>query len=107
MCALYKIQEYLILDSKGKVVTFLHKDDVGNDYELSDLTPSFLDPYNRRYLFKDDEGIYYTIVEEELTPIEETELTAEVFETYGIPDLPDGNMLIGLKILRFFIGMIQ
>lgn len=97
-CVLYtKSKNISFSIAKGKVVTFLHKDDVGNDYELSDLTPSFLDPYNRRYLFKDDEGIYYTIVEEELTPIEETELTAEVFETYGIPDLPDGNMLIGLK----------
>lgn len=82
---------------KGKIVSFLHQDDEGNEYELSDVPPVFLDPYNRRYLFKDGEGVFYTITEDTLTAIEETELTAEVFETYGIPELPDGNMLLGLK----------
>ena len=48
-CVLYtKSKNISFSIAKGKVVTFLHKDDVGNDYELSDLTPSFLDPYNRR-----------------------------------------------------------
>ena len=39
----------------------------------------------------------YTIADDALTPLEETELTAELFETHGIPDLPDGNVLLGLK----------
>lgn len=97
-CSLYtKSKNIPFQIAKGKTVTFLHQDDAGNEYELSDDPPVFLDPYNRRYLFKDEGGMLYTITDDALTPLEETELTAEVFETYGIPDLPDGNVLLGLK----------
>ena len=97
-CVLYtKSKNISFSIAKGKTVTFLHQDDVGNEYELSDEPPVFLDPYNRRYLFKDEEGVLYTIADDVLAPLEETELTAELFETHGIPDLPDGNVLLGLK----------
>lgn len=96
-CILYtKSKNIAYTMGKGKTVSFLHQDDVGNEYELSYELPVFLDPYNRRYLFRDDAGVLYTIKDDTLTALEETELTASVFETYGIPDLPDGNLLIGL-----------
>ncbi len=82
---------------KGAVITFLHQDEAGNEYELSDTPPVFNDPYNRRYLFRDGDGGLYTIEEDELKTLEETEVTAELFETYGVPDLPDGNILIHLR----------
>lgn len=97
-CVLYtKSKNISYTIEKGKIVTFLHKDDVGNEYELSDELPVFLDPYNRRYLFKDGDEVLYTIIEDVLTPLEVEELTAEVFETYGLPDLPDGNALLRLN----------
>lgn len=97
-CVLYtKSKNISFSIEKGKALSFLHKDGVGNEYELSSGMPVFLDPYNRRYLFKDVEGVFYTIVDELLTPLEETQLTAELFETYGLSELPDGNLLTGLK----------
>ena len=97
-CVLYtKSKNVSFTIEKDSIVSFLHQDDMGNEYELSYEPPVFLDPYNRRYLFEDGAGTFYTITDDELTPIEDTELTASVFETYGLPDLPDGNVLIGLK----------
>nr|DAK79939.1 MAG TPA: hypothetical protein [Caudoviricetes sp.] len=81
---------------KGKMITFLHQDENGDEFILSENPPTFMDPYNRRYLFRDGEGVLYTVEEDVLKALEETAVTAEVFETYGIPDLPDGNLIIGL-----------
>lgn len=82
---------------KGKTISFLHQDDAGNEYELSEDMPVFLDPYDRRYLFRDGEGVFYTVENGELITLEETELTAELFETYGVEDIPDEDLLTGLK----------
>ena len=43
---------------------------------MSDEPHVFLDPYNRRYLFKYGDGVLYTIADDALTPLEAMELTA-------------------------------
>lgn len=97
-CVLYtKSKNISFSIAKGNMVSFLHQDDVGNDYELSYDEPVFLDPYNRKYLFKDGNGVLYTVTDGVLTALEEIQLTAELFETYGLSELPDGNLLTGLK----------
>ena len=81
----------------GKVISFRPKDDDGTKFEYVDHAPVFLDPYNRRYLVTDAEGTMYTVGENALSVLEETELTAELFETYGVQDIPDGKLLLTLK----------
>lgn len=80
----------------GKVISFKPQDESGTAYELKDHAPVFLDPYNRRYLVTDASGALYTVADGVLMKMEETELTAEVFETYGVQDIPDGNLLVEL-----------
>lgn len=80
----------------GKVISFKSQDESGTAYELKDHAPVFLDPYNRRYLVTDASGTLYTVADGVLMKMEETELTAEVFETYGVQDIPVGNLLVAL-----------
>lgn len=81
----------------GKVISFKHLDDTGMSFEYQDHAPAFLDPYNRRYLVSNAAGDLYTIEEEALVKLSETELTAELFETYGVQDVPAGELLITLQ----------
>ena len=80
----------------GGCVTFLHQNDSGTAFVRSDELPVLLDPYNRRYLITDATGALYTVEEGSLLKLSETELTAEVFETYGVQDIPDGALLLTL-----------
>ena len=38
----------------------------------------------------------YTVTDGTLTALTETELSASLFQTYGVDDLPDGSLLVGL-----------
>lgn len=80
----------------GMVINFKPQDENGVSFVFQDYPPVFLDPYNRRYLFTDATNTLYTVVDGALSQLTETELTAEVFETYGVQDLPDGNLIISL-----------
>jgi len=80
----------------GGYVYFLHQDADGLVFVKSDEPIVLLDPYNRRYLITDASGDLYTEEDGALLKLNETELTAEVFETYGIQDVPDGSLLLGL-----------
>lgn len=80
----------------GNIISFKPQDETGTTFELKDHAPAFLDPYNRRYLVTDASGTLYTVADGALVKMEETELTAEVFETYGVQDIPDGNPLVAL-----------
>lgn len=80
----------------GKSISFIPQDETGTSFELKDHAPVFLDPYNRRYLITDATGALYTVSENELEKLQETELTAAVFETYGVQDIPNGDLLITL-----------
>lgn len=80
----------------GKIISFKPKDESGNGFEYVDHAPVFLDPYNRRYLISDADSTLYTVEQNALVKLEETELTAELFETRGVQDIPDGKLLITL-----------
>ena len=80
----------------GTTVSFLHQDEAKTAFVKSESLPLLLDPYNRRYLITDAGGALHTIVDDVLTKLEETELTASVFETYGVQDIPDGVLLLTL-----------
>ena len=80
----------------GKMISFKPKDTEGKGFVHVDHAPVFLDPYNRRYLITDAEHALYTVSDHTLTKLEETELCAKVFETYGVQDIPDGKLLLSL-----------
>lgn len=80
----------------GTTISFLHQDETGAAFTLSTELPVLLDPYNRRYLITDAGGNLYTVEDNSLLKLAETELTAEVFETYGVQDIPDGALLLTL-----------
>lgn len=81
----------------GKIISFKAQDESGMGFAYQDHAPAFLDPYNRRYLISDAKGDLYTVEEGTLTKLAETELTAEVFETCGVQDIPAGELFISLK----------
>lgn len=81
----------------GKVISFKPEDEAGKSFDFKDHAPVFLDPYNRRYLLTDAAGSLYTVAEGALQKLVETELTAEVFENYGVQDIPAGDLLLTLK----------
>lgn len=53
------------------------------------------DAYPGKYLIRSG-SIIYTVTDGALTPLAETEITARLFQTYGVDDLPDGALLVGL-----------
>ena len=52
-------------------------------------------PYERKYIIRSNSTIY-TITDGALTALAETEITASLFQTYGVDDLPNGSLLVGL-----------
>jgi hypothetical protein len=80
----------------GKYITFKHQDATGTAFVLSTDLPALLDPYNRRYLITDADKSLYTVVDGALSKLTETELTAAVFETHGIQEIPNGSLLLTL-----------
>lgn len=55
----------------------------------------YLIPYDRKYLLRSGSALY-TVTDGTLTALDTTDLTAETFQTYGMDDLPDGSLLVGL-----------
>lgn len=53
------------------------------------------DAYPGKYLIRSGSTIY-TVTDGAITALTETELTASIFQTYGVDDLPDGGLLVGL-----------
>lgn len=52
-------------------------------------------PFDKKYLIRSGSTIY-TITDGTLTALAETEITASLFQTYGVDELPDGSLLVGL-----------
>lgn len=52
-------------------------------------------PFDKKYLLRSNSTLY-TITDGALTALAETEITAILFQTYGVDDLPDGSLLAGL-----------
>ena len=51
--------------------------------------------YDRKYLVRSGSTLY-TITDSTLTALAETEITASLFQAYGVDDLPDGSLLVNL-----------
>lgn len=51
--------------------------------------------YDKKYLIRSNSTLY-TIVDGALTALAETEITASLFQTYGVDEIPDGALLVGL-----------
>ena len=51
--------------------------------------------YDKKYLIRSNSTLY-TITDGTLVALAETEITASLFQTYGVDDLPDGSLLVGL-----------
>ena len=52
-------------------------------------------PYDRKYLIRSGSTLY-TITDGALSVLTETEVTASLFQTYGVDELPDGSLLLSL-----------
>lgn len=53
------------------------------------------DAYPGKYLIRSGSTLY-TVADGALSALTETEVTASLFQTYGMDDLPDGALLVGL-----------
>lgn len=76
-------------------VTFTPQDENNTtfavSYEVIDLAP----PYDRKYLIRSGSTLY-TITDGALSALTEAEVTASLFQTYGVDELPDGSLLLSL-----------
>lgn len=81
----------------GSNLSFLHQDATGTAFVQSNDLPVLLDPYNRRYLITDATKALYTVSNGALSKLTDTDLTAEIFETNGVQEIPDGALLLSLK----------
>lgn len=52
-------------------------------------------PFDKKYLIRSNATLY-TVTDGALSALTETEITASLFRTYGVEDLPDGALLVGL-----------
>lgn len=52
-------------------------------------------PYDMKYLVRSGSTLY-TVTDGALSALDATELTVELFQTYGVDSLPDGSLLLGL-----------
>lgn len=76
-------------------------DKVGRKFYQSEGTSAFfagpiLGPmYDKRYLIRSGSTLY-TVADGALSALAETDVSASLFQTYGVDDLPDGSLLVGL-----------
>ena len=91
--------------------TFSIGDDAGGSYYMSHLECSLLKlwdvalsdadilkveiDHDMKYLIRSTSTLY-TVTDGTLTALAETEVTASLFQTYGVDDVPDGTLLLGL-----------
>lgn len=76
-------------------VTFTPQDENNTTFSVSYAAINLSPPYDRKYLVRSGSTLY-TITDGTLTALAETEITASLFQTYGVDDLPDGSLLVGL-----------
>lgn len=91
--------------------TFSIGDDAGSSYYMSHLECSLLKlwdvalsdadilkveiDHDMKYLIRSNSTLY-TITDGALTALTESEVTASLFQTYGLDELPDGSLLLSL-----------
>lgn len=76
-------------------VTFTPQDENNTTFAVSYEAINMAPPYDRKYLIRSGSTLY-TITDGTLTALTKTEVTAALFQTYGVDDLPDGALLVGL-----------
>lgn len=57
----------------------------------------------QKYLIESG-NVLYTVTDEALQALEDTEITASLFSAYGVDEIPNGNLIVGLanpKIMRW------
>ena len=64
-------------------------------YPMIDIVIDTTPPYDSKYLIRSNSTLY-TITDGTLTALAETEITASLFQTYGVDEIPDGALLVGL-----------
>lgn len=64
-----------------------------NIYQLIDAV--FGEPYAKKYLIRSGSTLY-TVSDDLLSALTETEVTASLFQAYGVEEIPDGSLLVGL-----------
>lgn len=76
-------------------VTFTPQDENNTTFAVSYAAINLSPPYDRKYLIRSNSTLY-TIESGTLTALAETEITASLFQTYGLDEIPDGSLLVGL-----------
>lgn len=76
-------------------VTFTPQDTLNTTFVASYSLIELAEPYDRKYLVREDSTLY-TVIDSALSALTETELSASLFQTYGVDELPDGALLVGL-----------
>lgn len=76
-------------------VTFTPQDENNTTFAVSYEVINLAPPYDRKYLLRSGSTLY-TVTDGALSALTETEVTASLFQTYGVDDLPDGSLLVGL-----------
>lgn len=93
-------KSFTLVAGEGKQITFTHLNEVGSDYSMSYGLIPLEPPYDKKFLVTDKDGRIYTIGidnEQTLVEIENViELSAELFQTYGVDDLPANSLLMNL-----------
>lgn len=64
-------------------------------YPMIDIVIDTTPPYDKKYLIYSD-STFYTIADNVLSPLSETELSVNLFKTYGVETVPEGSFLTDL-----------
>lgn len=76
-------------------VTFTPQDENNTTFSVSYAAINLAPPYDRKYLVRSGPTLY-TVTDGALSALNETEVTASLFQTYGVDEIPDGSLLVGL-----------
>lgn len=76
-------------------VTFTPQDENNTTFAVSYAAINLTPPYDRKYLVRSGSTLY-SVTDGTLTALAETEISASLFQTYGVDEIPDGALLVGL-----------
>lgn len=76
-------------------VTFTPQDDNHTTFTVTYTMIDLVPPYDRKYLVRSGTAIY-TVTDGTLTALNETSLTASLFQTYGVDEMPTGSLIAEL-----------
>lgn len=94
-------KSFTLAAGKGAQITFTHLNETGSNYAMTYGLITIAPPYDRKFLITDKDGKIYTIeivnAEKTLVEVENvTELSSELFQTYGVDSLPAESLLTNL-----------